>query len=42
MDETRKQFTEPEIVKYDETMAEVTAMSLPIGSDATIGDLTTQ
>jgi hypothetical protein len=42
MDETRKQFIEPEIVKHDETMADVTAMSLPVGSDATIGDLTTQ
>jgi hypothetical protein len=42
MDGTRKQFAEPEVVKHDETMADVTAMTIPIGSDATIGDLTTQ
>lgn len=42
MDETRKQFVEPEVVKHDETMADVTAMAIPIGSDATIGDLTSE
>jgi len=37
MEDARKQFVEPEIVKHEEKMADVTAVS-PIGSDGTVAD----
>jgi len=40
MDETRKDFVEPEIVKHDETVADVTMQV--IGSDATTVDGTVE
>jgi hypothetical protein len=40
MEDSRKQFVEPEVVKHEEKMADVTAVPGPIGSDGSVDDST--